>query len=154
ATRGYLVRIVRGGLRPDAIRAHRARPTVDHVRVEGILYMGRRIRRREEPLHVGLVVGEEPRRIAAGEQAVASERGVLGGQAAIRPAHDARSRPIALSGAPPRPGVAEPEGRQDVERRGVGAAVRDREANEDILGRRLGVLDRYVEVAAVVEDAG
>ena len=56
--------------------------------------------------------------------------------------------------AVPGPGVAEPDRRQQVERRRLRAAVVDRDLDEDVLGRRLGVLDEDVEVAAVVEDAG
>jgi hypothetical protein len=41
-----------------------------------------------------------------------------------------------------------------VQPRRVGAAVGDRDADEDVVRRGLGVLGRQVEVAAVVEDAG
>ena len=53
----------------------------------------------------------------------------------------------------PRPGVAEPERRQEVQRRGSGPRLVDRDPDGDVLGRRLGVLDDDVEVAVVVEDA-
>ena len=53
----------------------------------------------------------------------------------------------------PRPDVAEPERRQDVQRRGLGAAVGDRDLDQDVFGRRLRVLDEHVEVAVAVEHA-
>ena len=53
-----------------------------------------------------------------------------------------------------RPGVAKPERRQQVQRRGVGAAVGRADADQNVLGRVLGVLDEHVEVAVLVEDAG
>ena len=55
--------------------------------------------------------------------------------------------------AAPRPGVAEPEGRQHVERRRLRAAVGDGDLDEEVLRRRLRVLDEHVEVAIVVEHA-
>ena len=52
-----------------------------------------------------------------------------------------------------RPGVAEPEGGQHVER-GVGATVVDGDAAQDVVRAVLRVLDLDVEVAVVVEDPG
>ena len=54
----------------------------------------------------------------------------------------------------PRPGVAEPQGRQYVQRRGVGAAVGAVDDDADVLGARLRVRQLDVEVPVVVEDAG
>ena len=53
--------------------------------------------------------------------------------------------------AAPRPRVAEPEGGQDVERRRLRPAVRDRDLDQQVLGGRLGVLDEHVEVPILVE---
>ena len=55
---------------------------------------------------------------------------------------------------PPTPGVAEPQGGQRPACRFLGAAVHDRDTDQDVLLIRLGVLDEHVEVAALVEDAG
>ena len=54
----------------------------------------------------------------------------------------------------PGPAVAEPQRRQQLERRVLGPGVADLDAQADIVGRRLGVVDRHVPVAAVVEHAG
>ena len=53
----------------------------------------------------------------------------------------------------PRPGVAEPERRQDVNGRRVRSAVLDRDLDEDVFGRGLGVFDEHVEVAVLIEHA-
>ena len=54
----------------------------------------------------------------------------------------------------PTPGVAKPDGRQQVERRRVRPAVDDRNAGQNVVGIVLGVLDEDIEIAVVVEDAG
>ena len=48
----------------------------------------------------------------------------------------------------PRPGVAEPERRQHVERRRLRARVADADPDQHVLRRRLGVVDRDLPVAA------
>jgi len=52
------------------------------------------------------------------------------------------------------PGVAEPEVREDLKGRRLGAAVDGGDADLDVLGVGLGELDVHVPVAVVVEDAG
>ena len=54
----------------------------------------------------------------------------------------------------PRPGVAKPQRREQVERRRVWAAVVGGDQHQDVVGGRLGVLHDHVEVAVVVEDPG
>ena len=54
---------------------------------------------------------------------------------------------------PPRPGVAEPERRQHVQRGRVGAAVHGRDPDGDLLGRCLGVFNEDVEPAVVGKDS-
>src|SRR5215468_6992094 len=51
------------------------------------------------------------------------------------------------------PDVAEPERRQHMQRGGRGPAIDRGDAQEHVLGRRFGVLDKDVEIAIVVEDA-
>ena len=114
------------------------------------------VQRGEEPREVGLVLGEEElgRRGLCG-QPETTERGVLGDQPARPVAGDPGLRPVPLlAGAAPRPGVAEPERGEQVERRGRGAPVGDGDAHQDVLGSRLGVLDEHVEVAILGEDPG
>ena len=54
----------------------------------------------------------------------------------------------------PAPRVAEPQRRQQVQRRLLRAAIRRRDADQDVVAGALRVLDLHVVVPAVVEDAG
>src|SRR6516164_408177 len=54
----------------------------------------------------------------------------------------------------PRPGIAVPQGWQQVQPCGVSTTVVDGESNDDVFGRCLGVLDEHIEVAIVVEHTG
>ena len=91
---------------------------------------------------------------AFGREPVASERRVLRGDGAPgRVFGNALRRGLGRAHVPV-PGVAEPEGRQDVERRRLGPAVGRGDADQDVIDAGLGVFDRDVEVAALVEDAG
>ena len=72
--------------------------------------------------------------------------------AVVRP--ELRLAPARLVPAAPAPRVPAPERRQHVQPRRLRAAVRDRDAEQDVLGRGLRVLGEDVEVAPLVEDAG
>jgi hypothetical protein len=48
--------------------------------------------------------------------------------------------------------VAKPKCREHVERSCLRTAIGDRNLDQDIFGRRLGVLDEHVEVAVVSEN--
>ena len=54
----------------------------------------------------------------------------------------------------PAPGVAEPDLGQHVNRRFLGPAIGDGQAQQDVVGARLGIFDVDIEIAVVVEDAG
>ena len=141
--------VVRGGLRADAVRVHRVRAPRDDVLVERVLHPGRRVRRAEESRLVGLVVGEEQHRRAGRASGGGDPRDACSPDdrrraLAVQPG----TRPVSLPRASPRPGVAKPERRQHVQRGRLGAAVGDGEADQDVVGRRLGVLGEDVEVAA------
>ena len=53
----------------------------------------------------------------------------------------------------PRPGVAEPECRQQVQRRRFGPAIGQGDANQDVIGRVLHVFGEDVEITVIVEQA-
>src|SRR5882724_1715791 len=53
----------------------------------------------------------------------------------------------------PRPGVSEPELREDVDGRRFWASVADRNLQQNVLRRRLCVLDEHIEVPVLIEDA-
>ncbi len=104
----------------------------------------------EQPLVVGVVLAEqevgglqrlEPPRLVA----VAHRRHAAVGIEAQRGARRADV---------PRPDVARPQMRQDVQRRRVGPAIVDDDAHQDVVGVGLGVVDRDVEIALLVEQAG
>jgi hypothetical protein len=54
---------------------------------------------------------------------------------------------------PPGPGVAEPQGGQQMNRGGLRATVRDGDPDEAFFRRRLGIFDHDVKIAVVVEHA-
>ncbi len=98
--------------------------------------------------------GARGRRRRLGIQAKAPEAGMSGENRQRPGALELRPRPVVLSRSAPRPGVSEPERRQKMQRRRLGPSVVDGQANEDIVGRGLGVLDLHIEVAVLVEQAG
>ena len=57
-------------------------------------------------------------------------------------------------GIAPRPGVAEPQGGQEMQLGRLRSAIVGDDANVDLLGPRLAVDDVHIEVPAVVENAG
>jgi hypothetical protein len=97
---------------------------------------------------IALVLGEEELgRSVTGERVVAQLR-VRGADRSLGLAED-RLR-LLLS---PRPGVPEPERGEDVEPGGLGPAIVDGDADQDVVRTFLGVLEEHVEVPVVVEDA-
>ena len=76
-------------------------------------------------------------------------------QAPVVGTHEVRLGPATLVvGGAPRPGVPEPQGRQQVQPSRFGGAVSDRQANQDIVGGCLRVLRRHVPIAVSVEHSG
>ena len=74
-------------------------------------------------------------------------------RASRSPAPRRRPRGSASALVTPRPRVAEPERRQQVQGRRVRTAVVGGDEHQDVVVRRLGVLDDHIEVAILVEDA-
>ena len=139
---------------PGLVRVHHVVPTVDDGVVDPIFDVGRLVRDAEEPLHVGLVLGEQQRHVPVAVEVARAQPRVDG-------THDAAARAVLDLGegrtrrvGMPRPLVAEPQPRQQVERGGIGSTVVDRAADQNIVRGGLGVLDEHVEVAVLVEHAG
>ena len=151
AVRGNLQRVVRRRLGPEVLRVHRLALAVDYVVVEGVLHIVPCIRHAEEPRGVCLVLGEKKIRLNVADplrlQAEFPERRMR--RLDHRSAHllDAW-----LRARVPRPGIAEPQRRQHVDRRSLRSAVRDRDADGNILLRLLRIFDKDIEVAPVLED--
>ena len=104
---------------------------------------------REATSQVRLVVAEERLRRPAARKEAGAELLVLGDE----PVPAERDRRL-LGAFVPRPGVAEPERGEHVDRRRLRARVADAEAKQDVLGAGLGVVGGDLPVAAVVEDPG
>ena len=103
-----------------------------------------------EALGVGVVLGEQERgpvRKAVEIPPASAEVVVLGANG--RPRHNAQLGPC--RGVAPRPGVTEPQVRQHMQRGRCRASVNGRDPAEE--GRSgFGILNEYVEVAALLED--
>ncbi len=135
------------------LRVHGLLPTVDDVVVDAVLDVRAAVGHAEDALGVGLVLREQQRRVAFAVEVSLSERGMDRLNDARRSGADLlQGRPI--GGAEPGPFVAEPQRRQDVDLRGLRAAVVDGDLDQQVLGPLLGVLDDDVEVAILVEHAG
>jgi hypothetical protein len=123
------------------------RVPVDHEVADAVLRMVRRVRRREQPTGIGLVLAEQEvgLRTAGGAhvQPAVAERGMGRPRDAVPFTGDPRGRGALL----PRPRVPVPQVRQHMDRRRIGTAIGGRDAAQDVLGRRLRVLDHDVEVA-------
>src|SRR5258708_11356802 len=115
--------MVRGSFRAGLLRIDRVLFTGDDEVVYPVLDVGSRIRRAEEALVVGLVLGEEQGRPALAVQVIGSKLGIERGDGAgilCRRVYSQRwLRPL----RPPAPDIAEPEGGQEMKRGGVRPAV-------------------------------
>ncbi len=130
--------------------------SIDEVAVEGVLDPGGRVRRAPQAFGVGVVFGEQDRgRLATVEVIVAQRRmdGLHGPGRALRRIDTFQQRLHGIRVAPG-PGVAEPQCRQQVQRRLFGSAVVGEDVGVDFVRRPLGVMHLYVPVAVLAEDAG
>ncbi len=119
----------------------------DHVAVERVLHVRRRVGRTPQPFVVRLVLGEEQFRRAVARERVVAEFWMGRDHRSASLTQD-RLR-VVIS---PRPGVPEPQRRQQVQPGGLGAAIVDRHPDEDVVRPGLGVFDEHVEVPVIVED--
>jgi hypothetical protein len=137
-------------LRPDLLGVDRG-GTADDVVADAVLRVRRRGRRTEEARAVRLVLAEEQVVVAVGGEDETAELVVLGDDRAAVVA-DLQQRSTVVTA--PRPRVAEPQRREEVEGRLVGPGVADPDLEDEVVGRRLGDVDGDLEVAVVVEDTG
>jgi hypothetical protein len=135
---------------PGSSGIDRVAAAVDDIAVDPVLHVRRSVGRSEEPLRIGLVLGEEQiARTLTGEEPLA-QLGIRGGDRTGSRLSEHRSRRIAA----PRPGVAEPQRRQQVQVGFFRTAIVHGDLNQEIFRRGLGVFDEHVEVAVLAEDAG
>ena len=139
-----------GGLRPGPLRVDGIRAPVDDVGVEGVLHVRLRVRRAEEALDVRLVFGEQQFAVAVAVQRMLAVLRVAGDERGrARSGRDLRFRRRL-----PRPGVAKPQRRQEMEPAPLLSAIYDRERNQDVAWGRLRVFHEDVVIGIVGEDAG
>ena len=140
--------VVGRGLRPDSRAVDRAQVPIGHVSADPILDERRAVGRTAQAFGIRLVLGEQQGIGAVAPQPVLAELRVRGGDdpgcADLGPSHR-RPRFVAA----PRPGVAEPERRQEVDGGRLRAAVRHRDADRGIGRVGLGVFHLDVEVAVI-----
>ena len=120
--------------------------------MEGILHIRRAVRGIVESAVVGLVVGENPLRLAFGLKAIIAQ---LGGMCAESLAIGQKTN-LGLRGRGdfPCPCVAEPERGQDCQRCCIGSAIDDSQPDRHVVRRRFGVFEEHIEVATLIENAG
>ena len=114
--------------------------------MEGVLYVGRRVRLAPDPLRVRLVLREQQLRGAAAGERVLAQLGMRGHDVSALLAEDRL-----LSLVAPRPGVPEPQRREQLQPGRFLAAVVNRHLDQDVLRSLLGVLEEDVEVPVAFE---
>ncbi len=141
-----------GRLSAFAVGVHGAVRAVDDAVVDAVLRELRGVDHVPQPAGVAVVVAEQQLALALDLQHVGAELGMVG-------LHRQRVRVDGMEARPfgvgrPGPGVAEPQRRQEVHRRVLRTSVGDGDPEADVEGISLGVLDRDVEVAPLVEHTG
>ena len=122
--------------------------------VDAVLDVGRAIGDAENPLRVRFVLGEQAaarRRRSTRYRSPSLRIDRLDDALPRRSGDLLQHRPVGC--ALPRPLIAKPERRQDVQLGRLRAAIVNRDLNQDVFGRLLGVFDEHVEVAVLVEHA-
>src|ERR1017187_5484476 len=142
-------RIMRGGLGAAVFGIYGGAVAVDDAFADAVFHVRRAAGRAPEPLGIGVVAGEEDLRWGVGVEPAAAVIEIREFDAAGYLVEFGLGRAVL-----PRPGVAYPDGGQYIERGGFGAAIADLDADEDVVGRSLGVFHEDVEIAVVGEDAG
>ncbi len=156
-TRSQLQDPVDRALGPGLGWVHAARQAAYDRTVEGVLHIGRCVLPVEKERAVGFVLREEPGFRPTGPIGL-EEESPQGLVIALHPAvlrqAQAGSQSLALVPAPPRPGISEPEGRQDVQPGRIRTPIRHADPDAQVIRTGLGVLDSDIEVTAAVESSG
>ncbi len=132
-------------------RIHHILSAVDDVLVKRVLHVGRRVRRVVQPRIIRLVVGEKILLSTLAIEAMGWFLPRIGDDRVIRAEVHLGLRRAFLS---PRPRVAEPQGGEDRQRRGIRPPIDRADTDANILRPRLCVLNIDIEVAALVENPG
>src|SRR5713101_6379371 len=150
--------IMKCGLCSDACRIDGIRTAADYIFVESVLHKGAFVSAVPQATCVTLVLGEKRSRnlagrIGPGMQKEAAQHRVVE-QKAISVLCNRRFRSYAFVRASPRPLVAKPGGRQQVQRRWFRPAIGHSDSNKNVVRRCFRVFGEDVEVAVLVKDAG
>lgn len=145
---------MRGRLGPGLRRIDGLASAGDHIVVDCVLAIGFGIGCAKDPLVIGLVLGKEKRRTGLAVEGVFAELIVNGGNSAeiVIAGHLLQYR-FRLS-RPPCPGVAKPQGRQQMHHSRIAPAIAHADLDQDVARFRLRILDKHVEVAVVFEHSG
>ncbi len=149
AAAGHVEDIVGRSLGPRLGGIHRFALSLDEVRVESILDVGRSAGLAPETLRIALILGEQQLRASIAVQPVLAQFMVGGLNGARR--HLAEGRlAIVLT---PGPGVPEPERRQQAKPGRFRPAIVHGDPDEHVFRAFLGVFHEHVEIAVVVKHA-
>ena len=155
SARRHLEHEVRCRLGALGHRIHGAALAVHDVVVEGVFDVEVGVLGAVEPPPIGLVLGIENLGRVFDEQPIRPrQRRILDGDHSDPVGPPRATKPRTIRADVPRPRVAEPQGRQQVQRGRIGTAVRRADLDQDVGRRRLRVFRDDVEVAVVVEDSG
>ena len=141
--------IMHSSLRPFLLRIDGVFLAMDNVVVDAVLDIMSAIGNAEDALRVGLVFREEERRRPFAVKVAFAQFRM---DRFDRVADALQARPV--GDVAPRPLIAEPQRRQDVQFRCLRTTIVDGDLNQDVFGRVLGVFDEHVEIPILVEDAG
>ncbi len=155
-TRRDGLHVVRRRLGADAGLIDRVGAVVDQRLMKCVLNERLRVRHAEEPLHIRLVLREQNFAKVAlvgriDEELEIAQRGMAAIDLAVARATQFRLDRRVLRQRAPRPGVAEPKRRQQVQRGLLRPTIGRRELDENVVGPGLGVLDLDVEIAVLRE---
>ncbi len=151
--------VVRCGLGPDLLGIHGVLIAANNRSMEGVLNVWRAQGYPKQAAGVGFVFGKKHvRRIITVRglkaQREFSQRRVIQRDAVGFGQHHPRFKRAALVPTPPRPGIAKPQRRQQVKHCLFRPTVRDRDPNQQIVRRRLGVLYCDIEIPILLKHAG
>src|ERR1700732_869962 len=143
--------------------------TVDHMAVEGILYIfcAARLGGAENAFDVCFIIRKKgvarSRAVQAHQTQAVIELQILerfdGGTICFEDGPIILCRAFANYGfdsfrGAPGPGISEPQMRKDMQNRVLGTAIECFDAYADVFGAGLGIFNKNIEVAVVVKDAG
>ena len=140
------------GFGAGLIRVHSLCLAENDAVVDAVLDVRRSVGNSKNALRVGLVLREQERNIAVAVKIELAQFRVFRGDDLEGPETINLNERRPVAAGKPRPEIAIPERRQHIQFGRDGTSIVNRDLNENVLRRFLGILDEDVEVAVVVED--